>query len=111
MSSTFSPCAFEQFGHREYRADAHLVGIAAGDRDAAVDAERRQVALLGLLGLHQHAGAGAVGELRGVAGGDEGARRLLVQAAGEYRLQRREPGERRVGAIALVVLQRHFACR
>ena len=73
MSSTLRPCAFEQFRHGEHRADAHLVRIAAGDRDAAIDAERRQIALARELRLHQHAGARAVGQLRGVAGGDEGA--------------------------------------
>ena len=61
----------EQLRHGEDRADAHLVGIAAGDRDAAIDAERLEIALARELGLHQHAGAGAVGQLRGVAGGDE----------------------------------------
>src|SRR3546814_7131760 len=32
----------QQPRHREHRADAHLVGLAAGDRQAAVDAERSE---------------------------------------------------------------------
>ena len=60
----------EELRHGEDRPDAHLVRIAARDRDAAIDSERRQVALARELRLHQHAGAGAVGQLRGVAGGD-----------------------------------------
>ena len=32
---------------REHRADAHLVGLGAGDRHADVAAERREPALLG----------------------------------------------------------------
>ncbi len=100
----------EELRHGEHRADAHLVRIAAGDRDAAIDAERREVALARELRLHQHAGAGAVGKLRGVAGGDEGAG-LQLLAAGEHRLQRRKARERRVGARALVLLQRRPPCR
>ena len=46
MSSTFRPCALEQTRNREHRADAHLVRLAARDGDAAVDAERREAALL-----------------------------------------------------------------
>ena len=41
--------ALEQPRHREHRADAHLVGLAAGDREAAEDAERLEAALLGQL--------------------------------------------------------------
>ena len=65
-----------------------------------------EIALARELRLHQDAGAGAVGELRGVAGGDVLARLLQMQPLGEDGLERREAGERRVGADALVVLQR-----
>ena len=41
--------ALEQPRHREDRADAHLVRLAAGDAEAAEDAERREPALLGEL--------------------------------------------------------------
>jgi hypothetical protein len=34
--------ALEQARHREHRADAHLVGLAAGGDEAAEDAERLQ---------------------------------------------------------------------
>ena len=55
-----------------------------------------------LLVRHQHAGRGAVGELAGVAGGDE-----LVVAA--HRLELGEPFHVGVGAIALVALERDGA--
>ena len=54
----------------EDRADAHLVGLAAGDREAAEDAQRLQAALAASASHHEHAGRGAVGELAGIAGGD-----------------------------------------
>ena len=34
------PARLSSLRHREDRADAHLVGLAAGDREAAEDAER-----------------------------------------------------------------------
>ena len=64
--------ALQQPRHREDRADAHLVGLAAGDGEAAEDAERLEAALLGELAVHDDAGRGAVGELARIAGGDEG---------------------------------------
>ena len=70
MSSTLRPWRFEQARHREDRADAHLVRLAAGGDEAAEDAERLEAALGRFLVAHDHAGAGAVGELAGVAGGD-----------------------------------------
>src|SRR6266496_4153321 len=54
------PVLLEQLRHGEYRPDAHLVGVAAGDRDAAIGAERIEAAALGFLGLHQHGRRGAV---------------------------------------------------
>src|ERR1700679_2535473 len=36
----------QQLGHGEHRADAYFVGIAAGDRDAAIDPERLEIAPL-----------------------------------------------------------------
>ena len=39
--------ALEQLAHREHGTDAHLVGLAAGDGEAAEDAERREAALRG----------------------------------------------------------------
>ena len=47
--------ALEHLRHREHRADAHLVGLAAGDREAEEAAERLQAALLGELLVHHHA--------------------------------------------------------
>ena len=94
----------EQLRHGEDGANAHLVGIAAGDRDAAIDPERLEVALARELGLHQYAGAGAVRQLRGVAGGDERPR-LDLLPVGEHRLQAGEASQGRVGARTLVLLQ------
>ena len=54
--------------------------------------------------VHQHAGAGAVGQLRGVAGGDERAG-LDPLPVGEHRLQRRKASQGRVGARPFVLLQ------
>jgi hypothetical protein len=56
MSSIFRPKRFEQLGDRETRADAHFVGLGAGDRHADIAAQRGQAALFGNLGFHQHAG-------------------------------------------------------
>src|SRR5690606_38150853 len=64
----FQAGTVEQLGHREHRADPHLVGFAAGDREAAEIAERLQPLLLGQFRLHDDAGTGAVGELARVAG-------------------------------------------
>ena len=94
-----SALAREQLGHGEDRTDAHLVGLAAGDGEAAERAEWLQPAPLGKLGFHHHAGRRAVGQLAGVAGGDP--------LAFAHRLERGEPFERGVGAVALVAHQRH----
>ena len=81
MSLDLQAGALQQPGHREHRADAHLVGLAAGDREAAEDAERLQVALLrrSFASITTQAPR-AVGELAGVAGGDHAAghRRLRI---------------------------------
>ncbi len=68
MSATFSPWRLEQARHGEDGADAHLVRLAARDREAAEDAERLDAALGRLGAVHHHAGRRAVGELRRVAG-------------------------------------------
>src|SRR2546426_1078052 len=41
------PVLLEQFWDCKHRPDAHLVGIAAGDRDAAVGAEQLEAPALG----------------------------------------------------------------
>src|SRR5438445_10709 len=73
----------EQLGHRDHRADAHFLRVAAGDREAAEDPERLQAALCRLAAAHHHRRRGAVGELAGVAGGDAAAldRRLDLRYA------------------------------
>ena len=47
--------------------------FSAFSLDTVVLYQRGEVALLGELRLHQHAGAGAVRQLRGIAGGEEAA--------------------------------------
>src|SRR3954470_7220790 len=54
------PGLLEQLGDREHRTDAHLLGAAAGDRHAAIGAQRREPAALGFLRLHQDHRGGAV---------------------------------------------------
>src|SRR5258707_5236724 len=92
--------ARKQSRHREHRADAHFVRLAAGDREAAEDPERLQVALFGELRIHHDAGGGAVGELARVPGRD--------RAAFDRRLDLGDTFERRVGADAFVPLFRDF---
>ena len=79
MSATLRPWRCEQARHGEDRSDAHLVGLAAGDRKAAEDAQRLDAALGRFARLHHNRRRSAVGELRGVAGGDVLA---LLRSAG-----------------------------
>jgi len=51
----------EQLGNGKHRPDTHFIGFAAGHRDATVDAQGLQAALLGKLALHEHTGRGTVG--------------------------------------------------
>src|SRR5687767_606916 len=67
------PQALQHLGHRERRADAHLVGLAAGHRKAEEAADRLEILLLRVAVADHHAGTGAVAELAGVAGGDHAA--------------------------------------
>src|SRR6266446_6591245 len=89
--------ARQQLGNGEHRADAHLVGFAACDREAPECAKRLQPALFSELRVHQHAGGGAVGELARIAGGDE--------AAVAHRRKRCEAFEGGVGAVAFIALE------
>ena len=98
-----SPARFSSFGHGEYRADAHLVGLAARDGETAEHAERREIAARGLLRAHHHAGSRAVGELAGIASGN-GAARLR-------RTDFRNAFISGVGAQTLVALHHHVARR
>src|SRR6266536_5139911 len=104
------PVLLEQLRHGEYRPDAHLVGVAAGDRDAAIGAERIEAAALGFLGLHQHGRGGAVGELRSVAGGDEFSF-LDALAVLEHGFQAAQVVERGLWPVALVGRERDLALR
>ena len=75
----------KQLGHRENRANAHLIRLAARDRDTAVNAQRlqardrhrppadaavqprdAQALLFGEFRIHNHLGGGAVRQLRSV---------------------------------------------
>src|SRR5260221_11491027 len=84
----------EALRHRERRADAHLVGLAAGGREAAEDPQRLRAALGDRLVAHHHASRCAIGELARVAGGDHTAR--------ERRLDLRDTFVCGVGANPLV---------
>src|SRR5262249_48153243 len=66
----FDACALEQPRHGEYRSDSHFLRLTSGNGTAAEDPEWLNVAFLGELGVHDHAGAGAVGKLTRIAGGD-----------------------------------------
>src|SRR6185503_12792212 len=81
--------ALEQLRDGEHRPDAHLARLAAGHREAAEYAERRQALFRCQAIAHHDAGAGAVGELAGVAGGNHAAvdRRLDLRHALERRVR------------------------
>src|SRR3989442_6096275 len=87
----------EELRHREDRADPHLLGRAAGDREAAEDELGPDAELLRALHGHDERGARAVGELGGVARGHRALTALLV----EVRRERQETLPRPVGAVAL----------
>src|SRR6266849_6861742 len=90
----------QELGYRVDGTDAHLVRLAAGDGEAAEDELRANAEGLGAVHRHHERRAGAVGELRGIAGGHGPLAGVLV----EVRWQFQEPLERRVGAITLVLL-------
>ena len=64
------PVAGEQFGNGEHRPDAHFIGAATGDLEAAIDAEDGEIFALGGGAVHDDLRRGAIGQLAGVAGGD-----------------------------------------
>ena len=90
----------EQARHGVDRADAHLVGLAAGDREAAEDAHRLEPPFPRDAVAHDDADGGAVGELAGVAGGDH--------AALDRRFDFGHPFVGRVRTNALVLGRDHF---
>src|SRR5262249_47487224 len=45
--------ALQELGHREHRADTHLVGPATGDCRTAIDAERIEATILRFAAAHQ----------------------------------------------------------
>src|SRR5579885_1894025 len=98
------PVLRQQFGDGKHRADPHLVRVAAGNRDAAIGAERLETAAFSRFGLDQQCGRGAVGQLRGVAGGDKAAL-LDPLTVAKNRLQRRQRRQGRGGAVALVLVE------
>ena len=96
--------ALEQLVDRVDRADAHLVGLGAGDRHADVAAHRRDAAAFGLLGFHQDRCRAAVGKLAGIAGRDR-------RVGSEHRVEAGQAFQRRVGAVSFVLGDRHFLLR
>jgi hypothetical protein len=87
----------EEFRHGKDRADAHLVGLAACDGSAAIEAERLESALLGHAGLHHDRSRRTVRKLARVAGRNE-----AVFADRGQSLQSLERGR---GSVAFVLLQ------
>src|SRR3546814_10615381 len=76
--------AFEQLRNREHRTDAHLVRLAAGNREATIDTERLEATTLGLLAAHQHRDRYALRPLRGIAGGAEIGRASCRESVCQY---------------------------
>ena len=99
ISLDLEAVALQQLRHRENRADAHLVRLAARRRPGNETAERLQAALFRVLGFHQHDGGGAVRQLAGVAGGD-------VFAGTLHRFELGEAFHRGLGPVALVAVDR-----
>src|SRR5579883_1216352 len=89
--------ARQQLRNCEHWANAHLVRLAAGDREAPEGAERLKPALFGKLGVHDQAGRRAVGKLARIAGRNE--------AALAYGRERGQTFKRGVGAVSLVALE------
>ena len=92
----------QQARHREDRADAHFIGLAASHGKASESAQHRQSRPFSSAGFHHHAGRGPVGELGGIACGDE-----LVRTH-----HRGQLGQRLISgawAIAVVGLHRYLA--
>src|SRR6266852_5999976 len=94
----------EQFGNGKHRANAHFVGLAAGDLEAAKDELVRNVEFIGTLARHKKCGGGSVRELRRVP-----CRHRALSAVGiEMRFQREQSFQRGVGTIALVAVATDF---
>ena len=90
--------ALQQLGRRQHRAEAHDAGIERRPLAVENDRLRRQAVFGdGLFGSQDHPGR-AVGDLRGIAGGD------LAPGTLEHRLQFRQRLRRRVRPHAVVVI-------
>ncbi len=72
MSCTVRP-SFQHLGHGKDGADAHLVRLAARHGKAQEAAQGLQTLAGGEVFADHHAGARAIAELAGVAGGDQAA--------------------------------------
>ena len=62
------PGPLQKFRHSKHGADAHLIGFAAGDRGAAINAERFETPFLGNARFHYDGSRRAVRQLTRVAG-------------------------------------------
>src|SRR5690554_5810152 len=99
--------ALQQPGDGVHRPDAHLLRLAPGHGNPAVDAQRLETTALGLLAAHQQAGGSAVGKLRGVTGGDVLAL-LDPFTVLPYRRQALQAFQRGARAVALVAISGHL---
>src|SRR5215831_16746357 len=90
----------EQLWDRVHGTDAHLVGLAPGHGEAAEDQLGLDAERLGAVHGHEHRGGSAVGELGGVARRHRALPAVLVEVG----RQLEETFERRIGAVALVLV-------
>src|SRR5205085_2304015 len=63
----FESVTLEQARNGKHRTDAHFVGFAATDGETAKYAQRSEILAFGNFGVHEDAGRGAIGKLRGVS--------------------------------------------
>ncbi len=97
--------AVEQFGNGKDRTNAHFLGLAARDLEAAIDAEDRDTFLLGHRAVHHHLRRGAVRKLACIARGDM-ATFLDDEPVFEHGFERGEFFGGGIAAHALVMRQR-----
>ena len=93
--------ALQQRWHGKDRTNTHLIGLTASHHDAAHDTQRGNVLFLGHIAAHDHAGRSTIGQLGGVAGGDE-------SLGTHHGVQLFQSIQRGLWPVALVLVQCHF---